>query len=179
MSGFQTTTMSALSPLPLSMHHSLTHSLTSPLRSCIQQDLLKLAEDLARRLLPAFETQTGMPYGTVNLKHGVPQNETPVTCTACTSTFSLEFGYLTLLTGDDVFRKTAKAAVRAVWRRRSQRGLVGGHINVETGAWTQMVLLPPAPLLSSPTTPNCFFCLFVCLFVCVGERDWRWSGQPL
>ncbi len=27
--------------------------------------LLRLAEDLGKRLLPAFDTPTGMPYGTV------------------------------------------------------------------------------------------------------------------
>ena len=30
----------------------------------------------------AFNTSTGMPYGTVNLKHGVPKGETTVACTA-------------------------------------------------------------------------------------------------
>jgi hypothetical protein len=30
--------------------------------------LLRLAEDAAQRLLPAFDTPTGMPYGTVNLR---------------------------------------------------------------------------------------------------------------
>lgn len=30
----------------------------------------------AKRLLPAFDTKTGMPYGTVNLRYGVPVNET-------------------------------------------------------------------------------------------------------
>jgi len=32
--------------------------------------LLELAERFAQRLLPAFNTDTGMPYGTVNLKYG-------------------------------------------------------------------------------------------------------------
>lgn len=35
-----------------------------------------MAEDVAKRILPAFDTKTGMPYGTVNLKYGVPANET-------------------------------------------------------------------------------------------------------
>ena len=30
--------------------------------------LLRLAEDAATRLLPAFNSSTGMPYGTVNLR---------------------------------------------------------------------------------------------------------------
>ena len=52
-----------------------------------QGPLLSLAEDVVVRLLPAFNTNTGMPYGTVNLKHGVPEGETPVTCTAGVGTF--------------------------------------------------------------------------------------------
>ncbi|WP_423776853.1 glycoside hydrolase family 47 protein [Bacillus velezensis] len=34
--------------------------------------LLRLALDLAERLLPAFYTATGMPYPRVNLRHGIP-----------------------------------------------------------------------------------------------------------
>ena len=41
-----------------------------------------------------------MPYGTVNLLHGVPEGETPVTCTAGVGTYILEFGTLTKLTGE-------------------------------------------------------------------------------
>lgn len=58
--------------------------------------LLRLAEDAAKRLLPAFNSSTGMPYGTVNLRYGVPQDETPVTCTAGVGTFILEFGVLSV-----------------------------------------------------------------------------------
>lgn len=54
--------------------------------------LLRLAEDAATRLLPAFDTPTGMPYGTVNLRYGVPQGETSITCTAGVGTFLIEFG---------------------------------------------------------------------------------------
>ena len=34
--------------------------------------LLRLATDLAERLMPAFHTPTGLPYPRVNLRHGVP-----------------------------------------------------------------------------------------------------------
>ena len=33
-------------------------------------ELLNLAEDLGDRLLRAFDTPTGVPFGAVNLKHG-------------------------------------------------------------------------------------------------------------
>ena len=64
-----------------------------------------MAEDVVKRLLPAFNTPTGMPYGTVNLRHGVPEGETPITCTAGVGTFIVEFGALSRLTGDPVYEE--------------------------------------------------------------------------
>lgn len=67
--------------------------------------LLRLAEDVANRLIVAFNTPTGMPYGTVNLRHGIPPGETTVTCTAGIGTFILEFGTLSRLTGDPLYEE--------------------------------------------------------------------------
>ncbi|CAK8693848.1 unnamed protein product [Clavelina lepadiformis] len=100
--------------------------------------LLKLAVDLARRLLPAFNTRTGMPYGTVNLKRGVDPNETPITCTAGVGTFIVEFATISRLTGDQVFEKVALRALKALHSRRSKIGLVGNHIDVQSGRWTAL-----------------------------------------
>lgn len=97
--------------------------------------LLNMAESLARRLLPAFNTPTGLPYGTVNLRYGVPPMETTVTCVACCSSFVLEFGTLTRLTGDPIFEETALKSVYGIWERRSPLGLPGNHIDVITGNW--------------------------------------------
>ena len=47
----------------------------------------------------AFNTPTGMPYGTVNLRYGVPPSETSITCTAGCGTFIIEFGTISALTG--------------------------------------------------------------------------------
>lgn len=97
--------------------------------------LLRMAEDAARKLLPAFQTPTGMPYGTVNLLKGVNPTETPVTCTAGVGTFILEFSTLSRLTGDPVFENVARKAIRALWKTRSNIGLVGNHIDVITSKW--------------------------------------------
>ena len=72
----------------------------------------------------AFDTPTGMPYGTVNLKYGVPEKETPITCTAGVGTFIVEFGALTRLTGDPVFERVALRALDALWEVKSSIGLV-------------------------------------------------------
>ena len=80
--------------------------------------LLRLAEDAAKRLLPAFDTATGMPYGTINLRHGVPDGETSVTCTAGVGTFLVEFGALSRLTGNPIYEETAMRAMRALWHHQ-------------------------------------------------------------
>jgi mannosidase alpha-like ER degradation enhancer 2 len=96
--------------------------------------LLSLAEDLGNRLLPVFNSPTGLPYVYVNLRTG--QTRDPVTNPAETGTLLLEFGTLSKLTGKPVFYEKAKRALVETFKRRSPLGLVGESINVETGAWT-------------------------------------------
>jgi ER degradation enhancer, mannosidase alpha-like 2 len=96
--------------------------------------LLSLAEDLGNRLLPVFNSPTGLPYVYVNLRTG--QTRDPVTNPAETGTLLLEFGTLSKLTGKPVFYEKAKRALVETYQRRSPLGLVGESINVETGEWT-------------------------------------------
>jgi mannosidase alpha-like ER degradation enhancer 2 len=96
--------------------------------------LLTLAEDLGNRLLPAFDSPTGLPYVYVNLRTG--QVRDPVSNPAETGTLLLEFGTLSKLTGKPVFYDKAKRALVETYKRRSPLGLVGSSVNVETGAWT-------------------------------------------
>uniref|UniRef100_A0A7N0TKH9 alpha-1,2-Mannosidase n=1 Tax=Kalanchoe fedtschenkoi TaxID=63787 RepID=A0A7N0TKH9_KALFE len=100
-------------------------------------ELLHLSEDLARRLLPAFDTPTGIPFGSVNLLHGVDEHESKITSTAGGGTLTLEFGVLSRLTNDSIFEQVTKNAVLGLWARRSKLNLVGAHINVFSGEWTQ------------------------------------------
>jgi mannosidase alpha-like ER degradation enhancer 2 len=96
--------------------------------------LLDLADDLGRRLLPVFESPTGMPYRYVNLKTGKLRN--PVSNPAETGTLLLEFGTLSKLTGNPIYYDKAKRALVETYKRRSKIGLVGEWINVESGQWT-------------------------------------------
>jgi mannosidase alpha-like ER degradation enhancer 2 len=95
---------------------------------------LNLAEDLGTRLLPVFESPTGMPYRYVNLKTKVVSR--PVSNPAETGTLLIEFGTLSKLTGKPIFYDKAKRALVETYNRRSKIGLVGEWINVETGQWT-------------------------------------------
>src|SRR5437667_12319718 len=94
--------------------------------------LLGLAEDLGNRLLPAFDSPTGLPYVYVNLRTG--QVRDPLSNPAETGTLLLEFGTISKLTGNPVFYDKAKRALVETFKRRSPLGLVGSRINVETGA---------------------------------------------
>ena len=111
--------------------------LSEPYPEAYSGGLLPLALDLGQRLLPALDTESGIPYGSINLRHGVSQSESPVTCTAAAGTLVLEFGMLSRLTGDERFEAAAKRAVMATWQRRSETDLLGAHVNLRTGAWTQ------------------------------------------
>ena len=95
--------------------------------------LLDLADNLGNRLLPVFNSPTGMPYMFVNLKtgktRGVESNPAEI------GTLLLEFGTLSKLTGKPIYYDKAKSAVVALYSRRSKIGLVGSTINVETGQW--------------------------------------------
>jgi hypothetical protein len=97
--------------------------------------LLGLADDLGTRLLPAFDSPTGMPYRYVNLKTGKVRD--PVSNPAETGTLLIEFGTLSKLTSKPIFYEKAKRALVETYRRRSSIGLVGEWINVETGNWTK------------------------------------------
>ncbi|RMY66263.1 hypothetical protein D0863_08552 [Hortaea werneckii] len=116
--------------------------------------LLRLAHDLASRLLPAFSTATGLPYPRVNLRHGIPfyqdaeagvcrldgtstdPREITENCAAGAGSLMLEFTTLSRLTGDYRFERLAKKAFWAVWERRSSIGLLGNGIDSESGQWT-------------------------------------------
>lgn len=95
--------------------------------------LLSMAEDLGRRLLPVFESPTGLPYRYVNLRTGKTRGS--VTNPAETGTLLIEFGTLSKLAKNPVFYEKAKRALVETYKRRSPIGLVGTRINVETGEW--------------------------------------------
>ena len=95
--------------------------------------LLALADDLGARLLPVFESPTGMPYMFVNLRTGKVSGAR--TNPAEIGTLILEFGTLSRHTKKAVYFEKAKRALTELYKRRAKTGLVGEWINVETGEW--------------------------------------------
>ena len=108
--------------------------LLSTYQSTGDERLLKLAQDLGRRLVPVFDSPTGLPYMYVNLKTGAVRGD--VTNPAEIATLLVEFGTLSKVSGRPEYFDKAKRALVALYDRRSPLGLVGSSIDVRTGAWT-------------------------------------------
>ncbi|XP_034438041.1 ER degradation-enhancing alpha-mannosidase-like protein 3 isoform X2 [Hippoglossus hippoglossus] len=108
-----------------------------------QDELLYMAKDIGLRLLPAFNTSSGLPYPRVNLRYGVsgPASRTGTetdTCTACAGTIILEFAALSRFTGDPVFETHARRAMDFLWEKRQRNSnLVGTTINIHSGEWVR------------------------------------------
>ncbi|XP_068226665.1 ER degradation-enhancing alpha-mannosidase-like protein 3 isoform X2 [Palaemon carinicauda] len=104
-------------------------------------ELLTMARDLATKLLPAFNTTTGIPHPKVNLKYGMksPKLQTSRdTCTSCAGTIILEFAALSRLTGDPIFEEKARQAMDCLWSQRHRGSdLVGTVLNVHSGDWVR------------------------------------------
>lgn len=96
--------------------------------------LLKLADNLGSRLVPVFDSPTGLPFMYVNMKTGAVRGD--VTNPAEIATLLVEFGTLSKLTGKPEYFDKAKKALVALYKRRSKIGLVGSSIDVKTGVWT-------------------------------------------
>lgn len=104
-------------------------------------ELLNMAFDLGYRLLPAFNTSTGIPHSKVNLKYGLRSQKlssSKETCTACAGTMILEFAALSRLSGDPVFEERAHKAMDALWSLRHRSSdLMGTVLNIHNGDWTR------------------------------------------
>lgn len=97
--------------------------------------LLALADDLGTRLLPAFDSPTGLPWVNVNLRTSAVSGRE--SNPAETGTLILEYGLLSQLTGKTIYAEKAKRALTKTFERRSAIGLVGERFDVVTGEWTQ------------------------------------------
>lgn len=95
--------------------------------------VLDKARDFADRMLPAFDTKTGIPKYWVNLRTGQARGDTVNVAEAATYTF--EMGVLSYYTQDPKYYQAGKKATMAIFDRRSEIGLIGDVINVETGEW--------------------------------------------
>ena len=103
-------------------------SLTDDDKGSPGEDLyLEKAADLADRLLGAFESESGIPYASVNLKtlKGVPSHvDDGASSTAEAATLQLEFKYLAMLTGEKNYWDKAEKVMQIIDDNGVEDGLV-------------------------------------------------------
>jgi len=102
-----------------------------------KNEILDKARDFADRLLPAFQSKTGIPSYWVNLKTGETKGDTVNVAEA--GTYLIEMGVLSRHTGDPVYFDAAKKASMAVFERRSELDLIGSVIDIQSGEWVSTV----------------------------------------
>ncbi len=88
---------------------------------------LEKAADLADRLLGAFESESGIPYASVNLKtlKGAPSHvDDGASSTAEAATLQLEFRYLAMLTGEKNYWDKAEKVIQIIDDNGVEDGLV-------------------------------------------------------
>ncbi|BFZ63436.1 mannosyl-oligosaccharide alpha-1,2-mannosidase [Saitoella coloradoensis] len=97
---------------------------------------LEKAIDLGDRLIGAYESQSGIPYASVNLKTGkgiVSHADGGASSTAEVATLQLEMKYLSHLTGDPKYWDASQKVIQRIAANNAQDGLVPIFIHPDTG----------------------------------------------
>ncbi|GJN73287.1 mannosyl-oligosaccharide alpha-1,2-mannosidase [Purpureocillium lilacinum] len=97
---------------------------------------LEKARDLGDRLLAAFESQSGVPYASVNLAkyQGIPSHaDMGASSTAEATSVQLEFKYLAKLTGEKHFWDKAEKVMEIIDDNNPKDGLVPIYIYATSG----------------------------------------------
>jgi endoplasmic reticulum Man9GlcNAc2 1,2-alpha-mannosidase len=97
---------------------------------------LETAKDLADRLMGAFDSPSGVPFASVNLKtlEGVPSHDDGgASSTAEAATLQLEFKYLAKLTGEKFYWDKAEKVIEVIDSNGMEDGLLPIYIYANTG----------------------------------------------
>ncbi|XP_044317211.1 mannosyl-oligosaccharide alpha-1,2-mannosidase IA isoform X1 [Drosophila rhopaloa] len=100
------------------------------------------AQHIADKLLPAFQTPTGIPYALVNTKSGVAKNygwaSGGSSILSEFGTLHLEFAYLSDITGNPLYRERVQTIRQVLKEIEKPKGLYPNFLNPKTGKWGQL-----------------------------------------
>ena len=102
---------------------------------------IEKATDLAGRLLGAFESKSGIPYASINLKtmRGIPSHaDGGASSLAEATSVQLEMKYLAKITGEKHFWDKAEKVMEVVDKTGLKDGLKGIYLSPETGRTTSI-----------------------------------------
>ena len=97
---------------------------------------IEKATDLADRLLGAFESNSGIPYASINLetRKGIESHaDGGASSTAEASSLQLEFKYLAMLLGEHVYWETAENVIKVIDDNGMEDGLLPIYIHPDSG----------------------------------------------
>lgn len=100
---------------------------------------LAKAVELADRLLPAYESRSGIPYASVHLakaKGLISHTDGGSSSTAEAGTVQLEMKYLSYLTGNDTYWRKAERAMEVLSDNHAEDGLVPIFVHPDSGKFT-------------------------------------------
>ncbi|KAL3276554.1 hypothetical protein HHI36_011929 [Cryptolaemus montrouzieri] len=99
------------------------------------------AQQIAEKLLPAFQTPTGVPYAIVNFKTGTSKNYAWASGGSSIlsefGTLHLEFAYLSDVTGNPIYRDKVNKIRQVLQKIEKPNGLYPNYFNPKTGKWGQ------------------------------------------
>ncbi|KAI1079997.1 glycoside hydrolase family 47 protein [Whalleya microplaca] len=103
------------------------------------QVYLSKAVEIAERLLPAYQSRSGIPYASVHLgrKKGLPSHaDGGSSSMAEAATLQLEMKYLSYLTGNETYWRKAERIMKVLDDNAAQDGLLPIFVHPETGKFT-------------------------------------------
>lgn len=99
------------------------------------------ADEIAQKLLPAFNTPTGIPYAIINLKTGTSKNyvwaSSSSSILAEFGSLHLEFIYLSEVTGNPVYKEKVMKIRDVLAKMEDSQGLYPNYLNPKSGKWGQ------------------------------------------
>lgn len=101
------------------------------------------ATKLADTLMNAFDSTSGIPFSSVNLKtgKGVKNHvDQGASSTAEVATLQLEFRYLAKLTGEDLYWKAAEKVMEVLDQNQPEDGLVPIFVQPDTGKYRGRII---------------------------------------
>ncbi|EZA52137.1 Mannosyl-oligosaccharide alpha-1,2-mannosidase isoform B [Ooceraea biroi] len=101
------------------------------------------AAQLGERMLPAFQTETGIPHSLINLHTGASKNygwaSSGCSILSEIGTMHLEFTYLSDITNNPVFKSKVENVRKVLKSLDKPKGLYPNYIHPRTGKWGQPV----------------------------------------
>ncbi|XP_076357633.1 mannosyl-oligosaccharide 1,2-alpha-mannosidase IA-like [Tachypleus tridentatus] len=99
------------------------------------------ANEIAQKLLPVFNTPTGIPNAVINLKTGISKNyawaSSSSSILAEVGSLHLEFVYLSEITGNPVYKEKVTKIREVLANVEKPQGLYPNYLNPKTGKWGQ------------------------------------------